>query len=315
MVVCSVTLHVGPSATFAVSESAAPTGLIATSVGAQRVTLDPGQSADFFVSLTAGASAAPGERAVVLRASGGTNAMADVTLPIRVLPAGPVVRTVYLVPSDQDPRPGFADSLNVAMHRVQLWYQGALGTGRTFTVAPTVPTVRLPHPAEWYNTHPAGADSTYWFYFNVAADAFAAVRGARWDDPTNAWMFVLDVPSSRNGAAAAGGIFVLDGSNMENLAGLRTSVSQCQATGVVAHELGHIFGLPHPEPGKNSIMYEWWLYPSAGLIASEKATLSGSAFFRAAAGSKPLPCSDLGRTVASPSGQAPALTTPGIRIF
>lgn len=55
--------------------------------------------------------------------------------------------------------------------------------------------------------------------------------------------------------------------------------TDCSAPGVVAHELGHAFGLRHsderdPCTGRPSVMYEWWQYGiDAGLCQEEKADL------------------------------------------
>lgn len=46
--------------------------------------------------------------------------------------------------------------------------------------------------------------------------------------------------------------------------------------GAAAHELGHTFGLPHPDVNRElTIMYNWWDYPTVGFLPSERAHLAG----------------------------------------
>lgn len=63
--------------------------------------------------------------------------------------------------------------------------------------------------------------------------------------------------------------------------------SNCSGPGVIAHEIGHGFGLPHtidrPEghcSQNDSVMYEWWNYGAGtSLCPNERADLAASGFF------------------------------------
>ena len=82
--------------------------------------------------------------------------------------------------------------------------------------------------------------------------------------------------------SATGGWAILGDWNIDSLDGTLCPADywfagQRRQTGALAHELGHTFGLRHPdvygEANESSIMGYWWEYPELGFNATDVATL------------------------------------------
>jgi cysteine-rich repeat protein len=112
----------------------------------------------------------------------------------------PVVRVVYLVPSDRTPNPSYTAALTAALEHVRIWFRNALD-GRTFAVpAPAVEVISTPHPADWYGTN--GGTGEFTFFNNVVADGATAVPRSQRDLA----LYVIDArpPCGQSGAAVSG---------------------------------------------------------------------------------------------------------------
>ena len=211
---------------------------------------------------------------------------------------GKVVRVVYLVPTDRTVRDDYVDRLEAAIEHLQIWFRNEMGDGTTFDVNKRpVEVVQASQPAAWYSTNPAG-DYPLWFWNNVLSDAFALTGGA-FSDPNNIWAFYIDSdPGCGQAVGAAAGVVLLPANDFRGLAGeanLPPCAGQppdtagiCRWVGGLGHELGHAFGLPHPQgceagdpvcPSNALLWLGYITYPQTFLLESDKETLAQSPFF------------------------------------
>ena len=88
-----------------------------------------------------------------------------------------------------------------------------------------------------------------------------------------------------NGGQAIVGDWAIDSIQGQVAEGAYWWSGQRKQTGAVAHELGHAFGLPHPDSvgwgNETSVMGNWWDYPTIGLNGYDRNSLAAnkSAFF------------------------------------
>jgi hypothetical protein len=215
----------------------------------------------------------------------------------QVVSFGPVVRVIYLVPSDGSIRRDYARHLDGAIDHVQIWLRNELGENLSFsTNKKPVEVIQTSHTAAWYRDNPAG-DFPIWFFSNVLADGFA-LTGGQFNDPSNIWVFYIDSdPACGQLVGAAAGVAVLPANDLRGLAGennippcpgqLPDTEGVCRWVGGLGHELGHALGLPHP-PGceagdpscpSNALMWLGYItYPNTFLLESDKTLLENSPF-------------------------------------
>ena len=119
----------------------------------------------------------------------------------------------------------------------------------------------LDHSGSYYSTNDSGGAEFLWFYENVLAEALAKT-GAIFSDPENAWMFFVDAPAGCNQLSGGGtsGIAIMDHNDFRGLVGNEFwdactvqpnpsfTFTPQRWIGGQGHELGHVYGLPHP-PG------------------------------------------------------------------
>ena len=197
------------------------------------------------------------------------------------------VHMIYAIPSDRAYNPRYATAMGEAIMDLQDWYQEQVG--ETFAIAPTSPQVcYLPHQADHY-TGEGGWD-------RVIEDVqhCTPVRTlAQWET----WVIYPDVDppcgdSDFELGRGGGGRAIL---HHGDLHGISISDTETYApcdwpkrdrggwVGGLAHELGHAFGLSHPEgcvsgkgcdePAKNeSLMWiGMYYYPDTFLLDVDKA--------------------------------------------
>jgi hypothetical protein len=217
----------------------------------------------------------------------------------QVLTFGPVVRVIYLVPSDREVRRDYARHLDSAIGHVQVWLRNELGDDLSFsTDKKPVEVVETQHNASWYSTNPNG-DFAVWFFFNVIADAFA-LTGAQFNDPNNIWVFYIDAePACGQLTGGVAGVAVLPQHDLRGLAGEENippcptdpvdTAGVCRWVGGLGHELGHALGLPHPLacedgdpttpcPENTLLWFGYRTYPDTYLLESDKTFLESSPF-------------------------------------
>jgi hypothetical protein len=208
----------------------------------------------------------------------------------------PEVRMVYLIPSDRVYRAAYEIATGEAIEQLRAWYQDQSGTGKTFVLhKPVVEVVQTLHPASWYATNPVlGVDQSLWFWMNATSEGFALTAGSFYD-PNNIWVFYLDAdPSCGQAVGAAGGVALLPANDLRGLTGeviqplcdeAPRPAGVCRWVGGLGHELGHTFGLPHPQlcteggPFDRSLMCLGYLtYPGTVFSPDDKSLLDVSPF-------------------------------------
>ena len=155
------------------------------------------------------------------------------------------VRSLYLVPSDRAPNPDYAAAIDAALFDLQAWYAGQLG-GLTFGIAtPNVEIVSTAHPASYYSTPRGFPGTSSDFFFNVFEEATSL--GVVLDDPAFRWAVYIDAEAGLGqfGGSALGGVTIIAAPDLRGLIG-QEPAPVSRWIGGLGHELGHTFGLPHP---------------------------------------------------------------------
>ena len=194
--------------------------------------------------------------------------------------ASPTVHIIYAVPSDRAPNSSYYDPMVDALMHIQDWYLEELG--ETFEIAPTSPrTCILAQKAPRYAA--AGG-------WRRVKDDLQGCAPVSYLSQWKTWVVFADVDQTCGeeadwelgrgtialtilGAGAFSGITTgfnpgpCDGS-------LKTT--RHQSLGAVGHELGHAFGLFHPDnhPTNDDFMSTgWFYYPDVGMNETDKAYL------------------------------------------
>ena len=193
------------------------------------------------------------------------------------------VRIVYLVSADRPVREDFRAAIEHAAKDLQAWYGKQLG-GPTFQLNdPVVEIVQSDKKADWFYHHPNGPHEDNWGFNNGLAEANRLV-GARHGDPDYVWVIYSDGPGNKGRGGS--GVTVLPEDDLLGLIGkhpVQKSVPRWIAG--LGHELGHAFGLPHPEDTKthhDAIMWAgiYGKYPNETyLTEADKKILMNSPFF------------------------------------
>ena len=221
----------------------------------------------------------------------------------------PVVRMVYLVPSDRAARPEYEAAMGKAVKNLRIWYRLQLGNVLTFKLYnPVVQVIATPHASSWYAANSGSDASQYWFWTNVLADAFALTKGS-FNDPYNRWIFYIDAdPSCGQVTGGTSGVAVLPANDLRGLIGEK-NISPCENkapdtggicrwVGGLGHELGHAFNLPHPAsceaheascPSDTLMWLGYINYPDTYFLAEDKNKLKRSPFFSQMFTSQALP--------------------------
>jgi hypothetical protein len=155
------------------------------------------------------------------------------------------VRVVYLVPSDKKEDPRYTAAIGHAIKDLQVWYGKHLG-GPTFHLSePVVEVVQSEKDAKWFAENPNGGRRDDWQFNNTLEEA-QKLRGSRFDDPKFIWVIYVDSPG--NTGRGGNGVTCLPEDDLLGLVGEHpTQKSKDRWIAGLGHELGHAFGLPHPD--------------------------------------------------------------------
>lgn len=204
----------------------------------------------------------------------------------------PTVCFYYLVPAGQALRNDYLTAVTSAVLDVQRWYWQQLQDGTSFRISnPVVQVIQTARPDWWYAENQAGDQRTYWFWQNTLQDGYTR-SGIHPDDQTVSAVFYVDA-SHAPGQIGGAGLqrrAVLHRGDLEGLIG-QGDRGICRWVGGLAHELGHVFGLDHPQPCQNQQLAEWEApcqslmylgylnYPRTNLLPEDLAILRRNPFF------------------------------------
>ena len=193
------------------------------------------------------------------------------------------VRMVYLVSSNKSPNQDFANAIETTLRNVQAWYRIQLG-GFTFNLHPEgVRIFKVDVDSNYFKNTPNGNDQAAWGVRNCEKIA-KRFSGARFFDPTSIWVVYSD--SNEWGGQGGSGFTCMPEEDLYGLIGKNTTnLNINRWIGGAAHELGHAFGLPHPndhvQTNKALMSFGWHSnYPeNTFLLEDDKNKLRGSPFF------------------------------------
>lgn len=201
------------------------------------------------------------------------------------------VRVLYVIPSDRTFRQDWSNSIQAAVLDFQVWMANQLG-GKTFTLYAANPqVVFLPRDSNYY-----AVDT--WSKVTIDLQLLVPVSTTT---PNTAWVVYVDVVHACNtpGRLGAGtlGLTMLPRQDLEGIGGAPCIIDDCgpeycfphgRWIGGLGHEMGHMFGLPHP-PGcdssqptcdYNALMWlGYTIYPNTYFRPEEKAVLLSSPYF------------------------------------
>jgi len=193
------------------------------------------------------------------------------------------VRMVYLVSSNKSPNQDFANAIEANLRNIQAWYRIQL-KGFTFNLHPEgVKIFKADVDSNHFKNTPNGNDKAAWGFRNCEAVA-KRVSGARFLDPTSIWIVYSD--SNDWGGRGGSGFTCMPEEDLYGLTGKNTTnLNVNRWIGGAAHELGHAFGLPHPndhvQTNKALMSYGWYSsYPeNTFLLGEDIDKLRNSPFF------------------------------------
>jgi hypothetical protein len=227
-----------------------------------------------------------------------------------------VIQPYYVYPSDLPYHSEYVTAINSTMTEIKNWYQSK--TNASLQVLPAKVAVGTTYVQMRCGPNPdPSCASTYNAFPNTASAwlnaLFAAVGGSQ--------SGVMPVFFAEGGGGVAGGnvAFAMVGDwTLESISGVREpkaiSCADPEAgvyctggypKGTVAHEMGHGFGLPHPDPADcaEAIMSCHGNYPNTGFLPTEVAQLRSNAFFTVLGAAPPI-------NPAAPTGTATAIADP-----
>lgn len=197
------------------------------------------------------------------------------------------VRFIYLAPSDR-PESGGRAYIAAAAHALQIWFQWRMGNRKTFSLYnPICELYNSPHNSSWFpNFDKGGVPQEARFYINTRDAAIEHV-GSFTPDVYHYILYADATPlGNQYVGGSSDGIAVLWSKDIRALQGLDPDWTLCRAIGGSGHELGHTFGLAHPDGSpyySRALMGTGYsIYPQSLLLAQDKTILNTTPFFERA---------------------------------
>ena len=190
------------------------------------------------------------------------------------------VRVLYIVPSDRELQENYTQALANCITQLKTWYATNLDAGKTFQLNPDflVETLHSDHETAWFNAQNEQTGAAEFYFYGNARNAVMELLGQDFKPEQYTYLVYVDAPGT-TGAGALG--FTAMPEN--DLLGLTDQMEEPVARwiGGAGHELGHAFGLPHPEnENPEALMFTGYvLYPNCILQDTDKTILSQSAYF------------------------------------
>lgn len=205
-------------------------------------------------------------------------------LKIKAQDQAPSVRVIYLVSADRQERADYKAAIEMAILDIQKWYRKQLN-GRTFRLnEPIVEVLKSNQPANWFTGTPIpGVGEGDWGFQHTLSEIKRLLPNE--SIPGNyTWVMYSDGPGSSG--RGGGQICYLPEDDFLGLTGQHPTQKDIPRwIAGLGHEIGHAFGLPHPQDTKKHADAIMWTgiygkYPDQTYLTPEdKAHLSKSPFF------------------------------------
>ncbi|MET7000030.1 PKD domain-containing protein [Chitinophaga defluvii] len=206
----------------------------------------------------------------------------SITKPVMISPIDKSVVVYLITPRDQPYNPKYYNILKACVQNLHTWYKTQLGN-KTFTLNPLiVDTLRGQHDKVWYNSHNgdfSGSDPRFYGYSNTLYE-MQALLGNAFNTTRYTYFVYVAAPG---GGAGATGFCAMGDQDLDGLLGINPeNLDPNRWIGGGGHELGHAFGLPHPDnQNPQAIMWTGYtIYPNCILQQEDKNILQASPFFK-----------------------------------
>lgn len=274
---CDVTMPGKTSGALTFGSAKFPAGIRLHVAGADATpAIDAGSSSKVFLAADVDSIVATGNYDGTLVAST-RGASRRLPISLEVTTASARVRMAYLIPSDRTYDPDVAWGIERAARHLQIFYQQQLAGDHTFVLHyPVVEVVRSAKPSSYFASNA---------FYGVGDEVKASLK-ATGDGLANVWVVYFDVePTSATGGLT--GLATLPHNDVLGIKGADAAELISRWIGGLGHEIGHAFGLPHPDgcdadqslPDCSSLMFLGYLtYPNTYLATVQKPLLTNGSF-------------------------------------
>ncbi|OQP40073.1 hypothetical protein A4H97_17830 [Niastella yeongjuensis] len=205
---------------------------------------------------------------------------------IKEITIAPILNSVvvYLItPRGKQFNQSYYTALKDATTNIQAWYKTQMGNNKTFVLNPlVVDTLTGLHDSTWYNSDNgsiSGTDPRFYAYNNTYYE-MQQLLGSSFNTTNYAYFVYVAAPG---GGAGSTGFCAMGDQDLKGLLGLNPeNPDPNRWIGGGGHELGHAFGLPHPD-NMNDLAIMWTgylIYPNCILQQTDRDILNVSPFFK-----------------------------------